>query len=119
MKFVLVGISNNVVAFSVFYLLSRVGYSYFIAFTLCYAAGILNSYIWNKFWTFQSKDRIAYEFFKFTTIYLIAYAVNLAMLAFLIEVFVFNANLSLIISTGLTTLFSFIGHKRWSFRRAL
>ena len=55
LKFSVVGVTNTVVGFVVFYLLTRRGVNYIIAQVISYTAGILNSYIWNSFWTFRKE----------------------------------------------------------------
>ncbi|KPK22459.1 MAG: hypothetical protein AMJ61_17100 [Desulfobacterales bacterium SG8_35_2] len=92
-RFLIVGLSNFAVSFTVFYLL----YNYWqlsgpfyrllggagrnledfllqfgagsldatLANTIGYGAGIVNSFIWNKFWTFKARHETGQQFLRF------------------------------------------------------
>ncbi len=55
-KFSAVGISNTLVDFAVYWLLTHLGTDYMLAQVFSYSAGILNSYIWNSKWTFRKEN---------------------------------------------------------------
>jgi len=48
-----------------------------------YIAGLINSFVWNRKWTFQSKNNWKKEFVKFTTAFLICYIPQLFLVNFL------------------------------------
>jgi len=60
-KFLLVGLMNTSIDLGLYYLLTR----FVVAFAnasiaakgISYASGVVNSYLWNRSWTFQSDDR--------------------------------------------------------------
>ena len=57
-KFGAVGILNTAIDLGLYYALTRwlgLGGLPVVAKSLSYSAGILNSFLWNKFWTFQSR----------------------------------------------------------------
>lgn len=88
-KFALVGVSNTLVDYGVFALLAQLlGVNVYLSQVVSYSCGILNSYIWNRSWTFRSKER----FFSPALVRFLA--VNLCMLA---------------LSTGLLALFLRLG----------
>ena len=53
-KFSAVGVTNTLVDFIVFWLLTHAGMNYMLSQVFSYSAGILNSYIWNSKWTFKA-----------------------------------------------------------------
>lgn len=74
-KFAIVGVANTLVDLGIFTLLAQVlGWNRYLSNVISYGAGILNSYIWNRTWTFQAKDR----FFSPALVKFLA--VNLSML---------------------------------------
>ncbi len=81
-KFNIVGISNTLVDFGVYFLLTEVaGLNYILAQTCSYTAGIANSYIWNTLWTFKKeKKRDAKEIFLFILVNLVSYGVSVGVL---------------------------------------
>lgn len=56
-RFGLVGVSNTAVDFAVFFLLTAAGAKAAVAQAVAYGAGMANSYVWNRRWTFQVKRK--------------------------------------------------------------
>jgi len=48
-----------------------------------YLVGLINSFIWNRKWTFQSKNHWGKEFIKFSAAFLICYIPQLVLVNFL------------------------------------
>ena len=48
-----------------------------------YIVGLINSFVWNRKWTFQSKNHWGREFIKFVTAFLICYIPQLFLVNFL------------------------------------
>lgn len=55
-RFAVVGVSNTLISLIAFRLLLLAGVWYLAAAPLAYAAGLLNGYVWNRSWTFGSRD---------------------------------------------------------------
>ena len=59
-KYGIVGVSNTVVGLGVIYLLQVVaGLHFALANALGYIAGGINSFVWNRFWTFKATHSAA------------------------------------------------------------
>lgn len=56
-KFALVGVVNTLIDFAVYALLTTIGVNYILAQWISYSAGILNSYVMNRKWTFKKKKK--------------------------------------------------------------
>ena len=57
-KFAVVGVVNTLIDYGVFALLAQVLFvNVYLAQVISYSCGILNSYIWNRSWTFRSENR--------------------------------------------------------------
>ena len=57
-KFAVVGVANTLVDVGVFALLSQLlGVNRYLANAISYGAGMLNSYIWNRSWTFKTRQK--------------------------------------------------------------
>ncbi len=55
-RFIIVGIINTGVDLGIFYLLSMIpGMPHVAAKGISYVAGICNSFVWNKYWTFNAR----------------------------------------------------------------
>ncbi|MBB6284055.1 GtrA family protein [Geobacillus subterraneus] len=56
-RFATVGVGNTMVDFVVFFLLTAAGVPAAAAQVVSYGAGVANSYVWNRRWTFQMKQK--------------------------------------------------------------
>jgi len=129
-KFLVVGLLNTGVDFGILNLLmfltgisSGLGYSVFKA--ISFICAVINSYVWNKRWTFQKGGKLERkEFSKFLIISLISFGVNVGTASLLVN-FVepignispyFWANISALVAAGFTTLINFFGYKYLVFR---
>jgi len=129
-KFLVVGLLNTGVDFGILNLLmfltgisSGLGYSVFKA--ISFTCGVINSYVWNKRWTFQKGGKLeSKEFSKFFIINLVAFGINVGTASLLVNFvepiggispYVW-ANISALVAAGFTTLINFFGYKYLVFR---
>jgi putative flippase GtrA len=87
-KFASVGALNTVIDFAVFNLLVLVfGVGIVVANLVSYSAGIANSYLWNRNWTFADRrsNRWRPELFKFVVANLGGLAVNTGLVWLLVR----------------------------------
>ena len=86
----------------------------FLATAIGYAVGTVHSYLWNKFFTFQSKERSIAEFLRFVLVCVGQYGVNfgLTLIAkqFIDMHFVYTVAVTLV-----CMVISFLGHSLFSF----
>jgi putative flippase GtrA len=80
-RFCLVGAGNTFVDFIVFFLLISFGVSALLAQVCSYTAGVVNSYVWNRIWTFRVKRKASIgEFLRFLIVNVLSLAVTLLLL---------------------------------------
>lgn len=85
-KFVLVGglnflIDMGVLNFLVFYTGTAVGFTQSGFKAISFSAAVINSYFWNKFWTFkrESAESAGKEFLQFIIVSVIGFGINLGV----------------------------------------
>jgi putative flippase GtrA len=81
-KFVLVGCLNTGMAFVTFFLLTHfAGINDNVSNVISYIIGLINSFIWNRNWTFKKKDTelLKYELFFFIIFFLISFALQMSV----------------------------------------
>ncbi|WP_419886830.1 GtrA family protein [Paenibacillus sp. B-A-8] len=118
LRFIIVGILNTIVGFTVYALyLKYINNNYLQALILSNIIGIIHSYIWNNNWTFTVKKFSMKSAMKFTSIYLFSFLINLLFLRILVDHMGMDKLLAQGISLFFTTLISFFGHKYWSFAK--
>ncbi|MBQ4899954.1 GtrA family protein [Paenibacillus sp. Marseille-P2973] len=117
-KFVLVGILNTCISFIAYiFFISFVSDNYLFALMFSHLFGIINSYFWNRRWTFNSVNTNHRSILKFVLVYFITFLVNLLLLHLLIDNGGINKLLSQALALLVTTAISFVGHKYWSFKK--
>ncbi|CUA80697.1 GtrA family protein [Anoxybacillus suryakundensis] len=79
-RFIVVGVSNTLVDFFVFFSLVTLGMPYMWAQIFGYSVGVMNSYIWNRSWTFRAKGAIMEPFFRFLVVNVCSLMVTIAIL---------------------------------------
>ncbi len=83
-KYGIVGVSNTLISMIVIYLLLKVagmkdGPANFIG----YIAGLINSFIWNRKWTFRSQTSWFKTFVPFIIVFVVCYALQYGLLMWL------------------------------------
>ena len=132
-KFAVVGVLNSGVDFGILNLLMLItGLSSgaaFLAFkSISVTLGVINSYLWNKYWTFNTSNSAAdarREFMAFMVVTLIAVGVNVAGADVIVNVIgapagfstKLWANIGAISGAGLTLFTNFFGYKFFVFRK--
>lgn len=115
-RFIFVGGINTVIGYGTFAIFLYFGMHYYFAYILSYIVGVSNSYIWNKLFTFKSKNKSYKEFIRFTSVYLISFLIGSAFLYIIVDIFDFNAYIGGAINLVLTTTISWTGHNKYSFK---
>jgi putative flippase GtrA len=110
LKFLSVGVLNTLLDAGLYALLTRwLGFSALpvLAKSISYGVGILNSFYWNKRWTFKSDLRAAAMIVPFVLANLVALAVNAGVMYLCLNAFYLHEIFSLVLATGTTFLWSF------------
>ena len=120
-QFNIVGISNTLVDFAVYFLLtSLLHVNYIVAQIISYTAGIANSYIWNTLWTFKrEKRRTPKEAALFLLVNLVSLGVSLGVLELTKNVFHIESELICkCCASFCSAMVNFAGNKLFVFNKA-
>lgn len=120
-KFGLVAVSYNVVAYIVYILIIYWGYNYLLASTTAFFLGIVLSYLLNKQIVFNSKHQDYTTIIRYTIFYAFLLGLNLVLLRTFVYSLKVNPYLAQILVTGIAALvsynvmriFVFKGEKQW------
>lgn len=124
-KFLMVGGLNTVVGLGSYWLilimfgldLTKVNTAVVpvvVATVISQILGVVNSYLWNKFFTFESKQKSKTEVIRFILVYMVSFAVD-----YILKIVLRTSLNSLwiaIIATLVTMVISFVGQKLFVFR---
>lgn len=118
-RFLFVGGLNTVVGYALYALFIYLKMHYFLAQLFSNILAIANSYLWNKYFTFRSATKSISEILRFVSVYAASYLLNMGILYLSISVLKWNAYLSGIICLSVTTVLSYFGHNKISFRNTM
>jgi putative flippase GtrA len=122
LRFLIVGGINTCFGLSMFplliFALRPLHVSYMVPLVLSYPLGILFSYTTNKLITFRTKKNYFSEFWKFSSFYVINFAINLAVLPICVELFHFPPIPTQISFSLLVIGLSYLWHSRVTFKTA-
>jgi len=130
-RFIIIGTMNTAIDFGVLNLLmwqtSIYGGKWILLLNATsFSVAVINSYFWNKHWTFKDKDKAGIsEFSQFIIVTLIGLAINTGIVygitTFISPVFGISielwANLAKVVATGLSLIWNFVGYKFIVFRK--
>ena len=77
---------SNLVLFALYLILVKLGLNIKIAMSLCYGLGVINTFYFNKTWTFTYQGDNKRALLKYALLYLSGYIINLAVLFVLVDV---------------------------------
>jgi len=128
-RFVLVGICNTIFGYAVFFILDTIFENIFTKRYTAYISAMVlgqiistfNAFIFHKYVTFKSKIKgqgIIIEYFRFGLTYVFTFLLSLILLPFFVEVINVHPRISAAIVILIGTVFSYVGHSRFSFRNA-
>ena len=114
-RFLFVGGLNTLVGYGVYAILLLLNLNYLIANTISTVIGVLHSYLWNRFFTFKSKEKAGKELIKFISVYIISYLIGTVSLYCFTGILNLSPYVAGLINLVITTLISWFGHKYFSF----
>ena len=116
-KYCLVGCLNTGITLSVIAILLFLNVNYLLANIIGYALGTINSFIWNKQFTFRSNGGWTTEFIQFITLILITYIIQLSIVFTSVEKLLISEFTSQLIGMGFYTIIFYLCCKWIIFRR--
>jgi len=116
-KYLIVGAFNTVAAYLLFFVLVTFHVHYQLSLFIVTLLVIINSYLWNKHWTFRSSDTpVFWEFIRFNGIYLSTFTLNAFLLHVFVEKVFWDPRLAQVFCMMITTVINFLGHRFFSFK---
>ncbi|HHH12406.1 MAG TPA: GtrA family protein, partial [Candidatus Moranbacteria bacterium] len=92
--------------------------------TISFTVAVINSYFWNKFWTFERKDtsRVPGEFAQFAIISVIGAVLNVAVTVLVsailaTEIVAVGVNIGAAVASLTVLLWNFLGYKFIVFKK--
>ena len=117
-KFMLVGCLNFLVDLGIFLFLNKIIGMYSVyANIISYSCGVINSYFFNRMWTFKTKLKyVSVDFLKFIFVNLLSMGVSTLAVYIFVERFLMAAWLGKVLSTFFSFIVNFAGNKLLVFK---
>lgn len=121
LRYAFVGVLNTIVGYGTYWVCIRFGLHFAFASLAGQILGTVNSYVWNKFFTFRSKTTSAKkslaEMVRFCSVYAVQYGANVGLIALFVHAAGLSEEWAGFIAMALCTIISYVGHKFWSFKK--
>jgi putative flippase GtrA len=123
-RFALVGCSNFLVSLAAFYLcyhylpvgkVAAVGAEGAVANVLAYFAGMVNSFWWNRSWTFRAGGGLTRQIVRFVVVNFVSLALSTFAVFLLVDRLGLPELLVWVPLAGLIVVTNYLGFKHWAF----
>ena len=114
-RFLVVGFSAVACDFLVYYLLINF-LNHTPAKAISFLSGTALAYVFNKYWTFEKKEKSHKEMLRFLVLYLSTFVVNVAINQGVLNILAGYVFFAFLCATGTSTVLNFIGQKWWVFK---
>jgi putative flippase GtrA len=118
LRYALVGFASNALLYAAYLALTRLGAEPKVAMTLLYVAGVAQTFLFNKRWSFRHRGMPGPAFVRYCAAYALGYVFNLLALLLLVDRLAWPHQLVQGVIIVLLALMLFALQKYWVFRPA-
>lgn len=120
-KFSIIGVSNTIIDFSIYFVLTRTvltfSFGYLLANVISFSIAVTNSYIWNRLWTFRSAStNKVLEFTKFYFVNLSGLVLSTGLLFLFVHYAHLHDTVGKVIAISIVLFWNFLINKFWVFK---
>ena len=115
-KFIIVGIINTIISYSIFSILTYCGIWYIYSNLIGYVISVANSYVLNKFFVFKQPKRSLSEMVRFLSVYIAQYIICVMILFVCVDFGGLSPYIAGIFSIFVGIFISYVGHKCFTYR---
>ena len=116
-RYVVVGLASNAVLYAAYIALTEFGVEAKLAMTLLYLAGVAQTFVFNKRWSFRHGGTHAPAFVRYCAAYAIGYAINFVVLLLLVDRLGYPHRIVQGIMIVCLAVMLFVLQKFWVFRQ--
>ena len=115
-RYGIVGIASNLLLYTIYLLLTAVGVSAIVAMTSLYLFGVLQTFVFNRNWTFRASGAVSSALMRYILVYALGYAVNYFLLSILVDQFEIPHQFVMAGLFVMMAVYFFVAQKFWVFR---
>ena len=115
-KFCIIGVSNTLIQLGIYYLLLYFNVYYLLANIIAFIFAVLNSYFWNRKFTFSKNKTTVFTIVRLYAFYGITTLLGTGLLYFFVDIIGLSKIISPVINIGITTIINFFLNKYFVFK---
>lgn len=116
-RYAIVGLASNLVGYLLYIVLTGVGIGPKLAMSVLYAVGVLQTFVFNKNWSFGFNGAATPALVRYATIYALGYVINFVILLLLVDQSGLPHQWVMAGLVVFMAVFFFAGQKFWVFRQ--
>ncbi len=117
-RYVVVGVASNAVIYVAYLLLTQLGMGPKLAMSLLYGVGVLQTFVFNKKWSFRFEGAATPALVRYLVVYAVGYAANLLGLMLLVDQAELPHQLVQGVMIFIVAIMLFTAQRYWVFRQA-
>jgi len=114
-RYAVVGLASNAVGYLLYLLLTHFGMGYKSAMSLLYAVGVVQTFYFNRSWSFGHQGRVHGALARYVIAYALGYLLNLGLLWFAVDRLHLPHQIVQAIAIVLVAASLFLMHRYWVF----
>jgi len=116
-KFAIIGVSNTLITAVLIWIFLRwLHFNDYLANVLSYIIGLINSFVWNRNWTFADKGHVWTSLIKFAAVFVVCYLIQLGTLSLLLKYTTIDNYVSQLLAIVAYTIPNFLINKYFTFK---
>ncbi len=116
-RFLVVGLANTGLTLGIIFVLLWLGVPLLVANVIGYGAGFINSFIWNRRWTFRSEGAVWREMVIYTLVWLACYLFQMGALLISSRWLGLSDTVSTLVAMVFFTGPNYLGNRWFTFRK--
>jgi putative flippase GtrA len=116
LRYATVGVVSNLVLYTLYLVATGLGTAPKVAMTVLYAAGVLQTFLFNKRWSFRDRGPKGVALLRYCVAYASGYALNYTMLAVFVDVLQFRHEYVQGATVLLVAVYLFVLQWTWVFQ---
>lgn len=116
-RYVVVGLASNAAIYVAYLLLTLLGMGPKLAMSLLYGVGVLQTFVFNKKWSFRFDGAATPALLRYVVAYAVGYVVNLLALMLLVDQAGMQHQLIQALMIFVVAIMLFVAQRYWVFRQ--
>lgn len=116
-RYVVVGLASNATIYVGYLLLTRFGMGPKLAMSLLYGVGVVQTFVFNKKWSFRFEGAATPALVRYATVYAVGYVINFFALMLLVDQAKLQHQLVQGVMIFVVAMMLFVAQRYWVFRQ--